>query len=321
MGTISDILPQRVDAPLAGRTDFYGRMANPGRHGWSLRRPTRYLAPGAQRPIIIWLPLGATSGRVLVFSHGELGGPELYSPLLNHWSSHGYIILAPVHDDSLTLGSMSRGAEIRNTAIGNILTNHDIWNERIQDIKSALDVVPRLKQETGLMINDERPIIVGHALGAFVAQLIMGVRPMIENNSAVTFADTRFFGGLFISPHGRGILGLRDTSWEQMRTPTMWVSGPGDIDASGQQPQNKIEGFYLSPPGNRHLGWFARISPPWYGGQVRPGDIGETVYADFRAFTTAFLRSYADYDEASLQEFASERFNAAAGGRAIHSFR
>lgn len=66
------------------------------------------LSRGADRPlpVTIWYP-DADAGRfpVILFSHGLTGRPADYAPLLEHWASAGFVVVAPTYPHT------SRGAE------------------------------------------------------------------------------------------------------------------------------------------------------------------------------------------------------------------
>ncbi len=325
------MLLQRPGSPFLGRAGFLARMGNPGPFGWSARPPTRFRFEGQARAgmaaratgvFVVWVPLNAREVRPIIFSHGELGGPDLYAPLLTHWASHGFLVVAPVHDDSITLSTLARRAEIRDAGVQSFLSGSGpAWQGRAADLSAALDALPVIARETGISILDDRPVVAGHSFGAHSASLAMGVAPTAAAGAAAEM-EPRFFSSLLLSPSGRGAFGLSEGSWSRMRGPAMWVSGSGDSDTLGQIPERKVDGFHLAPPGNRHLAWFARILPTWYGGSgVRPDSPQETAFGDLRAVTTAFLHAYGLFDAAALRDLASESFDAQAGRRIATSWR
>ncbi len=41
---------------------------------------------------------------VVVFSHGAYSSKDMYNPILDHWATHGFVVLAATHIDSTALG-------------------------------------------------------------------------------------------------------------------------------------------------------------------------------------------------------------------------
>jgi fermentation-respiration switch protein FrsA (DUF1100 family) len=65
------------------------------------------LSRGADRPLptTIWYPDGQGRFPVILFSHGLTGRPADYAPLLEHWASAGFVVVAPAYPHT------SRGAQ------------------------------------------------------------------------------------------------------------------------------------------------------------------------------------------------------------------
>src|SRR5690606_4989639 len=115
-----------------------------------------------------------------------------------------------------------------------------------------------------------------------------------------------FYGGILLSPQGRGMMGLVDGSWDTVSKPLLAVTGQGD---AGQDPNVKIEPFALSAPNNKHLAWFSKISSTIYSGQqIRPNTVQQLVYQDLLAVTTAFLTAYGNFDAEVLAELAGDYY-------------
>lgn len=295
--------------PSSGLGTPYSRFANVGPLGMP-KSPYRMSVGGLQ--LDIYLPPGRSEGRVVVFSHAELTLPQTYERLLSHWASHGFIVVAPLHDDSVLVnGLKARRESVRggDWDLGSVINDAAAWKARPRALRAALDALPRLEQTSGIRFLDERPVVVGHSFGAFSAQLLLGARAMTSDGTVMEEADPRFYAGVLMSPQGRGILGLADGSWDTLARPIIAITGNGDTDATGQDPNIKLEPFALSPPGNRHLAWFSRIAQTLYSGQqVRPGTTEQLLFQDQLCVTTAFLVAYADYDQKTLLTLSGDEF-------------
>lgn len=268
--------------------------------------------------------------RLIVFSHGAVTEPHLYRYLYMHWASHGYIVVAPVHDDSVIRRGLSiRQADAHGGAIwdfSGLLHDFELWENRTRACSSVLDEVPVLNRTFGIEINAERPIIIGHSYGAFTAQLLLGATVRTQRGEA-NYMDPRWAGSILMSPQGAGIMGLHEQSWVSLSRPLLVLTGGMDADASGQDAGRKADIFWRSPPKFKHFGYMANGDFTIYTGQsARPGNYEERLFADLRSVTTAFLKAYAEHDTTAyghlLDDYFSARtleFENAATGMVRHS--
>lgn len=310
-------------APGASPATRYARLASTGPLGRP-RQPIE-IEPRPGLRLNLWLPVRSTGQRVVIFSHGELGLPQIYDRMLGHWASHGFAVIAPIHDDSVIEGGLrlrrqdpAAGGAFDLTAL---IEDSEAWRTRARTCRQALESVGLIERGTGISITSDRPIIVGHSFGAYTAQLLLGARALTHGGEVLEEADARFHAGVLLSPQGRGVMGLVDGSWDTLSRPALVVTGPGDSDATMQAPETKAEPFVLSPPGNKHLAWLARASPTLYAGRTRPGSAEDGAFQDILAVTTAFLLSYAFRDETVFQELAGDYYARMTGGRMATRYR
>lgn len=316
------IMPNGIGQSLEQKSTLYAEMSSLGPRGPNLSPPTKVVLPGGKGQLVVWLPAGEPRGRVLVFSHGELGSPELYAPLLEHWASHGFVVLAPVHQDSVIQNSVLEIAAAKAMGAFSVLTENDTWKVRIDALRTCLDALPWLQSQFGVRMDDERPIVAGYSFGAFCASMVMGTKAFLPTGGFLEMDDSRFYAALMLSPQGRGVFGLRDGSWDSMRRPSMWLTGEGDNDITNQSAAVKAEPWQLSPAGGRHLAWLSRMRSNWISGaQIRSGELSELVFSDVRAATTAFLRAYGDDDHRILEGMSSTSMTIPAGGRLAMEYR
>lgn len=296
--------------PTALKNTRYAKHANPGSLGAA---PPAEIQVGGLK-LVAYAPRDAQRGRVVVFSHGEQATPRVYDGLLSHWASHGYFVLAPVHDDSV----LNAGARDLSALVNDV----DAWRSRVLMVKATLDAASTLERTYNLRLNTERAILAGHSYGAFTAQVLMGARALSGPGVVFEEPDPRFHAAMLLSPQGRGSMGLVDGSWDTVTRPLLVCTGSGDIGAGGQAPEAKAEPFLLSPAGNKHLAWFQRMRPTLYSGQrTTIGAADLPAYQDLLAVTTAFLYSYADRDEEVFRELAGDYYGVASNNRLAMRYR
>ncbi len=309
--------------PTSGQDTLYSKLANEGPYGY----PTSVInfLSASNQQLSVYLPPNIKESRVVVFSHAELLLPQAYEALLNHWASHGYTVVAPLHQDSILLEGLRARTDNQKGETWNVqkfLDNPDAWVARVKACSLVLDALPEIQQKTGIRMDQDRPIIIGHSFGAYAAQLLIGTDVWKADGTKITAQDPRFYGAVLMSPQGKGVLGLREDSWAKVNRPLMVVTGNGDNSFTGQTPNQRLDAYALSPPGNRHLAWFSRISPTLYAGQqALPGTLQQLVFEDLLAVSTAFIKSYADYDAATFQRLAGNYFDGASDNRLDMRYR
>ena len=309
--------------PSTGQNTPYAIFGNQGPFGRPLNSVQIEPVPGLH--LSIYCAPNHNEGRIVVFSHAELSTPQVYENLLCHWASHGFIVVAPLHDDSVLVNGLKaqrQDAKGTDWDLGALLNDSASWIARPRTLRRVLDCIPVLQQQSGIRFLQDRPIVIGHSFGAYAAQLLLGVKPWKTDGTFLDEHDPRFYGGILLSPQGRGILGLRDDSWDSVNRAFMAVSGNGDYGATGQDPSTRIEPFSLSPAGNKHLDWFSHITPVLYTGQqIVPGTQQGLVFQDLLATTTAFLVAYANYDKNAFATLTGNYFSLATDKRITTMYR
>lgn len=281
-----------------------------------------YLFP--ERPLIVSGILGrrmmvfssklVRNPRLVVFSHNVLADPVAYSTLLWHWVSHGYIVVAPLHDDSIIEdGPTIRVSDVSGASrwpIAELLEDRNAWQGRVDACKSVLDMVPLIEKSVGgITINVERPVIVGHGYGAYVAQLILGTKVMTSDKEVLDLSSPGFFSGIFLSPQGKGVMGLTEASWAGVAAPHLSVIAEHDSDFTGQPATEKTAAYYNSAPGYKHMGVLRGGGPSSYSGQLSGnGQKNEKRAEVLRALSTGFLKAYADFDNIAFQDMTDSFF-------------
>lgn len=201
---------------------------------------------------------------VIIFSHGAGGNRNVAPKLLRHWASHGYVVLAPSHADSVAL-QQEKGAK---KTMGNVLrsfgTDPQLRISRVEDVRHIIDRLDELPQLAPVLegkLDASRIGIGGHSAGAMTASLLGGaVVDMPANGEggpeARSFRDERVDALLLLS--GQGTTGpgggFHKNSWEQMTLPAMVQTGSYDnTPRTRQTSASRRHPYEYAPPGDKYL--------------------------------------------------------------------
>lgn len=296
-------------------------------------------------PVFVSYPKGEGKSPVVVFSHGALGAGDMGFPIVQHWTSHGYIVLCPTHADSLKLRrAQGRGgagetlARIRGSGQDGW---DDNWLERPRDISFVLDSLDELETQVPAMkgkLDRDRLAVGGHSLGAYTAQLAGGATVRVPGkDEPQSVRDPRLKAILQLSGQGTGQQGLHQDSWKDIRIPMVCVTGSRDFAAQGQEPIWRREPFALSPLGGKyflfiegaHHGSFTgRTAEGGFGGRAigrlaghrgtEGGGTGDqaVIFEWVKQVTTAFWDAALKQDAAAEAWLGSEALAIISGGKA-----
>jgi predicted dienelactone hydrolase len=195
---------------------------------------------------------------VIVFSHGAGGSGQNYFPLTGFWATHGYVIIQPTHNDSIT-PRREKGEAVPASPrelIDEYRFNYEDWGNRVRDITLVLDSLgyleKRVPQLKGKM-DQKRIGVGGHSHGAYTTQMIGGALVDIPNGPrAQSFRDDRPQALMLLSPQGKNQNGLTEQSWKSMSRPMISMTGSNDTGAMGQMASWRKDPFTYSPPGDKY---------------------------------------------------------------------
>ena len=274
---------------------------------WSIPSLTSYAAPGAHRvvteailldypalnkqlPLRVSFPQEDGSYPVIVFSHGAYSSKDEYNLVLDHWVSHGYVVVAATHSDSTALG-VERGDPEAGSE----------WVDRMADLTFALDEMDRLSQRIkGLTGKADitRVAATGHSLGALTALALAGV-PGTDRRDGQRkrFYDERVKVALMISPPG-AIPGLVDNGgFASIKVPSLYTTATRDIvmlpDTTWEWHKDS---YRMAPAGDRML-IVLKGADHYLGGVVGRDDLERDPRADdyvdiINGLTTAYLDAH-----------------------------
>lgn len=305
-----DNSPLIIREHIPGVDPRYAAYATQGPYVFSASPTT---VKGRGFDYMVFFPRNHENPRLIVFSHGAVAEPLAYRDLLWHWASHGFVVVAPLHRDSI----IENGPSLRKTSVNSysewnisaLLEDPVAWQERAEACVSVLDDLKLINDAIGQTVNVERPIIVGHGYGAYVAQMLLGSSVKDGDNKRRTFADPRFFAGILMSPQGPGVMGLDENSWNDINAPMLYLLAERDDDFTGQPYSEKAKSYKLSKPGYKHIGLLKNGSANTFSGQVaRSNPTEKKLFEVLKAFSTAFLLAYGDYDKQAFQDMTTNFF-------------
>jgi len=262
--------------------------------------------------VVVFAPLRPLPGaRLVVFSHGALADPLTYRDLLWHWTSHGYVVAAPLHSDAV----IENGPTLRKTRPGSfsewpvatLLEDPVAWRSRVAACVSCLDDIVFIEAAAGMEIDTSRAIIAGHGYGAYVAQLLTGATVTSGDGQRLDFSDPRFFAGIAMSPQGPGVMGLDEASWQAVASPMLYLVAENDLDFTGQPAMEKAKAYQLAKPGYKHIGFLRNASSNAFTG-TRTNENERRIFEAVKAMSTGFLKSYSAYDGEAFHDMTSDFF-------------
>lgn len=216
-------------APLSANDEELSRLYKLGKGPFSVVVNQLVVAndAGSALELTISYPDAVGPFPLLIFSHGNWSSKDKYQPVVNHWVSHGYVVVAPNHADCC---SMVQGIfnSLRYGQVGLI-------QRRVQGINFLLDNISLLERQLdGLkgLIDKERIAITGHSFGAYTAQQLIGAGMFNpDTKSFEYYRDARVKAVVAISPPGPMFDTITPESWSQLNKPMLVATGTWDSNA------------------------------------------------------------------------------------------
>jgi dienelactone hydrolase len=259
------------------------------------RQPYRLLAPSTGKGLPI-----------VLFSHGAYSSNDLYDPILKPWAAAGFIVIAPTHADSVSMGT-PRGGQ-----------NPKFFDWRLADMETLVQDLERILREAGLSdrAQTSRLAVTGHSFGGLVAQTLAGASYRDPHTGEPVYRrETRVAGAVIISGAGLlpGLVTAADLAALQM--PLLITVGTDDLaqmpGLSGYAWRREV--FDLAGS-ERRLLLVQDGADHYLGGQVGRQDLPRSPYAadylqDFLRLSILHLRSWLR-DDPAVQEQLSELLQA-----------
>ena len=178
-------------------------------------------ADGREISARAFYPESSGSFPLIVFSHGFASDKDQYGNLIDHWVSHGYVVLAADHEDSG--GTFS--AIFASIRLGEI----ELIDTRITDMAllvNSSDSFP----EAHARLQPGKIVAAGHSFGAFTAQMMTGAVAIDEDGKQWGYDGPDVAAVLAVSPPGEMFDVIVADSWKNQRGPVLMTTGTADVD-------------------------------------------------------------------------------------------
>lgn len=239
--------------PLSGDRAAIAELpaASSGQYTVIKEQDVTLAASGSQRELAVslYFPADGDNFPLLLFSHGNWSDRHSYDRIIEHWVSHGYVVLATDHADCCS-------------AVSGILNSlrygqYGLVEKRALDLQYLLDQLPLLEQQVPAFAgkaDSTRIAATGHSFGAFTAQQLGGAAALNPDTDAYEPAiDSRISAIVAMNPPGPMFDTITERSWDKLETPTLVSTGTWDI-----QPRfwpdwrMHLMSYEHSAPGNKY---------------------------------------------------------------------
>lgn len=274
-------------------------------------KPVAMPAPhrGEDLQVHVSAPATGTNLPIVLFAHGFGSNLDGYAPLIDHWASHGFVVIQATHLDSRRF----------NMAADDPHKPH-LWRYRVQDMKRILDELDVLEASVpGLAgrMDHRRIIAAGHSFGGQTAGILVGLRVTDPTTGvAEDLSDSRLMASIQLATAGRGgdeltpfaiesAPWLRGQDFSYITAPGLVVAGDKDeVPLSTRGPSWTTDPYTLS--------WGNKSLLTIYGGQHSLGgisgyDAAETTDEDpsrvelIQQVTLAYLRHITGIDHSDWE--------------------
>lgn len=274
-------------------------------------------------PLRVSYPVTGTKLPVVVLSHGGGSSKDGYARVGDHWASHGYVVIAPTHKDSKSLGfDISKAG-------GRAMT--EVTMSRMKELAFIAEnlegVAARIPPLIG-RIDRTKLIAAGHSMGGGTALSATGLKLRNKRDKSILAMENPGFSALILlSEPGHNPM-LPDEPWRQVKVPTFVYTGTNDWGAVSDGTKSpfgyEFEGAADSGNPARHYLWIDGVDH-YMGGlwccEGSKGPPDQVALTAFKGATTAFLDAYAKGDNRALRFLMSVDLKPATDGRATLSLK
>ena len=265
----------------------------------------RVIYPGGEGP---W-PL-------IVFSHGMFSSNDMYMPILEHWASHGYLVVAPNHLDAKGGFQPRQNEDVERLA-----------TSRASDLTLLMDSLAVIEHAVPALAGRILPppyAGAGHSMGTYIAMLEAGLQTRNPVSGTVTSHPDHRIGFVVMSSDPGKMALMPDDLWRGVTVPTFMTTGTNDFGVAGKgrrasdYTMDRLTGQGTSA--GIHYRVLIEGGDHYYGGLVHraPKDVTPDPEAlgIFTSLSTAFLDAYLRKDNAAMQYLRAVDLEAVTNGRA-----
>lgn len=283
---------QPLKADRAAIAQLHG--ANAGPHEVVVIRDAQLPASDNERALEInlYFPADGDKFPLLLFSHGNWSDRHSYDRIIEHWVSHGYVVVAADHADCCSpvtgiLNSVRYG-------------EYGLIEQRVLDLRRLLreiDSLERQQAEFAGKADTHRVAMTGHSFGAFSAQQFGGAAALNpDTNTYVAEADPAIRAIVALNPPGPMFDTITAESWTKLNTPTLVSTGTWDIQPGFWPDWNMhLMSYENSLPGNKYA-LVIQGADHYFGNLIcrtgREEEPQEDAFTMLKIASTAFLNHY-----------------------------
>lgn len=197
----------------------------------------------------LYYPTTGKNHPLVIFSHGNWSNKDSYDRLIEHWVSHGYVVIAPNHLDCC---SMAQGIfnSVRYGQLGLI-------EARVEDFSvllKALDKIAAMQPQLADKIDIQHIAMAGHSFGAFTATQLGGAAALDPDEGVYrAHLNPQISAVIALSNPGPMFDTITADSWLELQTPTLFSTGTWDIQpAFWPDWRDHLLAFETAKPGDKY---------------------------------------------------------------------
>ena len=274
-------------------------------------------------PLRVAYPKAKGKYPIIVLSHGGGSSKDDYTRAGDHWVSHGYVVIAPTHKDSKSLGFDI--AKAGGPAMAQVMTS------RIADMRfiaaHMTDIAARVPGLATKM-NTSQLVAAGHSMGGFTALAAAGVRMKNKaDGSLLEMPDAGYKYLLLLSETGSNPM-MPDDPWRQSPIPAFVYTGTNDKGSETTGRKSPYGYNLIETPAAaaqpKHYLWVNDVNHYLGGLWCRtdvPGPPDQDGLNIFNGVSTAFLDAYTKGNKPALTFLTSADLGALTRARATLSMK
>lgn len=207
-----------LSAPLSA-ANGNASDARPARDGSLIEQQGLLMVADREQPYALIAPSSGESLPIVLFSHGAYSSKDLYLDILRPWAEAGFIVIAPTHADSVSLGT-ARGGQ-----------NPNFYAWRVADLQAIINQLPRLLADAQLVgrADPSRIAATGHSFGGWVAQTLAGATSNDPTGASVAINEPRIKMAILHSAAGVMPGLLTEENFTAMQVPVLVTVGTDDL--------------------------------------------------------------------------------------------
>jgi pimeloyl-ACP methyl ester carboxylesterase len=244
---------------------------------------------GRDVQIFTWRPRGAHRGTIL-FSHGFSTGPSKYLKLLQPWADAGFLVLAPLHRDSVDHPDHAHFLPAQTLPT------------RLLDMRATATVIP-----------NKPYVAAGHSYGGLIALTLGGAKPNVPPGMSPPLNDPNVKAALAFSPPGPMPELITAEGYAGVSVPAFVETGDRDFPIVAGKPGDwhaHLTAFEAAP-GKQSFGMVLPGVDHYFGNIIcrpeRPGPPLTAQFAEALDASLLFLQAFGAGDDKALRALGQRK--------------